>query len=165
MGGGCLGDRRYRASSSRSASTGLARMIESSIGIIGMARQLPDTTRTNNDPIFDWIHKHHPDGEGLFSGYDKRHVLAEGETVLDILTPAARMAIDDAGLETRQIDIVIGCISPNTYFVPADLFALTQQLKLPETTLTGPLANDFNNFNGGVVLSDPMLRPSPSRDH
>jgi len=56
--------------------------------------------------------------------------------VLDILTPAARMAIDDARLETRQIDIVIGCISPNTYFVPADLFTLTQQLKLPETTLT-----------------------------
>src|SRR5260370_9029614 len=99
MGGGCLGDRRYRASSSRSASTGLARMIESSIGIIGMARQLPDTIRTNNDPIFDWIHKHHPDGEGLFTRYDKRHVLAEGETVLDILTPAARIAIHHTRLE------------------------------------------------------------------
>jgi hypothetical protein len=57
-------------------------MIESSIGIIGMARRLPDNIRTNNDPIFDWIHKHHPDGEGLFTGYDKRHVLAEGDIVL-----------------------------------------------------------------------------------
>jgi len=139
-------------------------MIESSIGIIGMARRLPDNIRTNNDPIFDWIHKHHPDGEGLFTGYDKRHVLAKGETVLDILTPAARMAIDDADLETRQIDIVIGCISPNTYFVPADLFALTRQLKLPETTLTVPLANDFNNFNVGVVLADAMIRAGRARN-
>jgi 3-oxoacyl-[acyl-carrier-protein] synthase-3 len=139
-------------------------MIESSIGIIGMARRLPNNIRTNNDPIFDWIHKHHPDGEGLFTGYDKRHVLAAGETVLDILTPAARMAIDDADLETRQIDIVIGCISPNTYFVPADLFALTRELKLPETTLTVPLANDFNNFNVGVVLADAMIRAGRARN-
>src|SRR5258706_4453224 len=139
MGGGCLGDRRYRASSSRSASAGLASMIESSIGIIGMARHLPDTIRTNDDPIFDWIHKNHPDGEGLFTGYGKRHLLAQGETLLDILTPAARMAIDDAGLETRQIGIVIGCISPNTYFVPAGLFTLAPQLKMPQTTLTTPL--------------------------
>src|SRR5258707_5238929 len=139
MGGGRLGDRRYRASSSRSASTGLASMIESSIGIIGMARQLPDTIRTNDDPIFDWIHKNRPDGEGLFTGYDKRHVLAQGETVLDILTPAARMAIYDAGLETRQIDIVIGCISPNTYFVPAGPVLLTPQLELPRNTPTTSL--------------------------
>jgi 3-oxoacyl-[acyl-carrier-protein] synthase-3 len=139
-------------------------MIETSIGIIGMAKRLPDSIRTNDDPIFNWIHEHHPEGEGLFTGYDKRHVLAKGETVLDILTPAARMAIDDADLETREIDIVMGCISPNTYFVPADLFALTRQLKLPETTLTVPLANDFNNFNVGVVLADAMVRAGRARN-
>jgi 3-oxoacyl-[acyl-carrier-protein] synthase III len=139
-------------------------MTESSIGIIGMAKRLPDTIRANDDPIFDWIHEHHPEGEGLFTGYDKRRVLADGETVLDILTPAARVAIDDADLEARQIDIVIGCISPNTYFVPADLFALTRQLKLPETTLTIPLANDFNNFNVGVVLADAMIRAGRARN-
>src|SRR5258706_16347609 len=139
MGGRCPGDRRYHASSSWPARCGLERMIESSVGIIGMATKLPDAIRTNDDPIFDWIRKNHPDGVGLFTGYDKRHVLAEGETVLDILTPAARMAIDDAGLEARQIDIVIGCISPNTYFVPADLFTLAPQLKMPQTTLTTPL--------------------------
>src|SRR5260221_5658884 len=153
MGGGRLGARRYRAPSSRSASTGLAHMIESSIGIIGMARRLPDNIRTNNDPIFDWIHKHHPDGEGLFTGYDKRHVLAEGETVLDIVIPAARMANDDADLETRQIDIVIGCILPDTYFVPADLFALTRQLKLAGTTLTVALAKEFYKFYVAVDLA------------
>src|SRR5258705_7897542 len=125
-------------------------MIESSIGIIGMARRLPDNIRTNNDPIFDWIHKHHPDGEGLFTGYDKRHVLAEGETELDILTPAARMAIDDADLETRQIDIVIGCISPHTYFVPAARLTLPRQPKLAPTTLTVPLPNVFHNFTAGA---------------
>jgi 3-oxoacyl-[acyl-carrier-protein] synthase-3 len=142
----------------------MALMTDSSIGIIGMAKKLPDAIRSNDDPIFDWIHKNHPDGEGLFTGYNKRHVLSKGEAVLDILTPAALMAIDDAGLETSQIDIVIGAISPNTYFVPPDLFTLTHRLKLPETTLTIPLANDFNNFNVGVVLADAMIRAGRARN-
>jgi 3-oxoacyl-[acyl-carrier-protein] synthase III len=142
----------------------MANMTDSSIGIIGTATKLPDTIRKNDDPIFDWIHKNHPDGEGLFTGYDRRHVLAEGETVLDILEPAARKAIDDAGLDISQIDVVMGCVSPNTYFVPPDLFALTHRLKFPETTLTIPLANDFSNFNVGVVLADAMIRAGRARN-
>lgn len=139
-------------------------MTEDSIGILGMAHRVPAAIRTNDDPIFDWIRKNHPDGQNLFTGYDKRHVLAEGETVLDILAPAAREAMADAGLDIGQIDIVMGCISPNTYFVPPDLFALTRDLKAGERTLTIPLANDFNNFNVGVALADAMVRAGRARN-
>ena len=109
--------------------------------------------------------RHPSKGKDLFTGYGKRHVLAEGETVLDILLPAARMAIDDAGLEARQIDMVIGCVSPSTFILPSDLFALTQRLQLPETTLTIPLGNDFNNFNVGVALADALVRAGRSPQH
>jgi len=139
-------------------------MTESSIGIIGIASRLPDSIRTNDDPIFNWLREHHPEGSGLFTGYDRRHVLAEGQTVLDILAPAARLAIADADLDASQIDVVMGCISPNTYFVPPDLFALTRDLKLGERTLTIPLANDFNNFNVGVTLADAMIRAGRARN-
>ncbi|MGX9428816.1 MULTISPECIES: hypothetical protein [Bradyrhizobium] len=139
-------------------------MTENRIGIIGMAQNLPTDIRTNDDKIFDWLREHHPDGQGLFTGYDKRHVLAEGQTVLDILVPAARAAIADAGLDISQIDIVMGCLSPNTYFVPPDLFALTRDLKLSERTLTIPLANDFSNFNVGVALADAMIRAGRARN-
>jgi 3-oxoacyl-[acyl-carrier-protein] synthase III len=139
-------------------------MTESSIGIIGMAKNLPADIRTNDDPIFDWLRQHPPPGQDLFTGYEKRHVLAKGQTVLDILVPAAREAITDAGLESDQIDVVIGCISPNTYFVPPDLFALTRNLKLSERTLTIPLANDFSNFNVGVALADAMVRAGRARN-
>ena len=84
--------------------------------------------------------------------------------MLDILLPAARMAIDDAGLEARQIDMVIGCVSPSTFILPSDLFALTQRLQLPETTLTIPLGNDFNNFNVGVALADALVRAGRARN-
>lgn len=139
-------------------------MTESSIGIIGMAKNLPEKIRTNFDPIFKWLHDHPPKGQDLFTGYEKRRVLAEGQTVLDILEPAAREAIADAGLDISQIDVVMGCISPNTYFVPPDLFALTRNLKLSERTLTIPLANDFSNFNVGVALADAMIRAGRARN-
>ena len=139
-------------------------MVERAIGILGIASRLPDTIRDNADPIFDWIRAHPSKGEDLFTGYSKRHVLAEGETVLDILLPAARMAIDDAGLEARQIDVVMGCVSPSTFILPSELFALTQRLQLPETTLTIPLGNDFNNFNVGVALADALVRAGRARN-
>lgn len=139
-------------------------MTEASIGIIGMAHNLPAKIRTNDDPIFKWLHDHPPPGTDLFTGYKDRHVLVDGQTVLDILAPAARKAIADADLDPSQIDIVIGCISPNTYFVPPDLFALTRNLKLSERTLTIPLANDFSNFNVGVALADAMIRAGRARN-
>jgi 3-oxoacyl-[acyl-carrier-protein] synthase III len=139
-------------------------MTETSIGIIGMAYNVPDKIRTNKDPIFDWLHANPPPGSDLFVGYKERRVLADGQTVLDILLPAARQAIANAGLDDSQIDIVVGCISPNTYFVPPDLFALTRDLKLSERTLTIPLANDFSNFNVGVTLADAMIRAGRARN-
>lgn len=139
-------------------------MAESDVGIIGMAYNLPAKIRTNDDQIFDWLHKHPPPGQDLFTGYVNRHVLAEGQTVLEILEPAAREAIADAGVDTSQIEVVIGCISPNTYFVPPDLFALPRNLKLPDRTLTIPLANDFSNFNVGVTLADSMIRAGRARN-
>jgi len=139
-------------------------MSENAIGIIGMAKNLPAKIRTKDDPIFDWLRHNSPPGQDLFTGYVNRHVLAEGESVLDILMPAARDAIADAGLDVSQIDMVIGCISPNTYFVPPDLFLLARNLKLSDRTLTIPLANDFSNFNVGVVLADALIRTGRARN-
>jgi 3-oxoacyl-[acyl-carrier-protein] synthase III len=139
-------------------------MTENSIGIIGMAVNLPAKIRTNDDPIFKWLHDHPPPGGDLFTGYVERRVLADGQTVLDLLMPAAREAIAHAGLQTSQIDVVMGCISPNTYFVPPDLFTLSRNLKLSERTLTIPLANDFSNFNVGVALADAMIRAGRARN-
>jgi len=137
---------------------------ERDIGIIGMGMRLPDSIRRNDDPIFDYLRKHHPDGQNLFTGYDRRHVLAEGEGVLDILAPAARMAIDDAGLTPDQIDLVMGTVSPSTFLLPSDLFALHNLLKLPQTTATLPIVNDFNNFNAALTLADTMVRAGRARN-
>ena len=139
-------------------------MTGSAIGVIGMGHRVPDQVRKNDDPIFDWVKKNVPGWNELFTGYVERRILAPGETVLDILEPAARMAIDDAELTTADIDVVIGCVSPNTYVTPADLFALSGRLGLPDTTLTIPVDNEFSNFTTGLVLADALVRAGRARN-
>ena len=133
------------------------------VGIISMAYRVPDLVRTNDDPIFDWLKAHNPEGTKLFVGYDERRVLARDESALDILVPAAEEAMANAEVDPTEIDLIIGCVSPNTYLVPSDLFDLTLRLRLRDTTMTIPLGNDFSNFNGAVVLADAMLRSGRAR--
>jgi 3-oxoacyl-[acyl-carrier-protein] synthase III len=136
----------------------------SAIGILGLGDRVPDQIRRNDDPIFDWLKKNVPDWDKLFYGYVERRILAPGESVLDILEPAARIAVDDAGRELSEIDVVVGCSVPGTFVAPADLFALTGRLGLRETTLTIPLGNDFSNFTTGVVLADALVRAGRARN-
>lgn len=138
-------------------------MSDPAIGIIGTGHRLPDQIRPNDDPIFDWLKANVPGWNDLFYGYVERRILAPGESVLDILEPAARMAIDDAKLIPADIDVVIGCVTPNSYLAPADLFALSGRLALPETTLTIPLNNDFSNFTTGLVLAEALVRSGRAR--
>lgn len=134
------------------------------IGILGVGWQLPETVRGNDDPIFDWLRQNQPPGKDCFQGYKFRRVLKDDETVLDILAPAAIKALDDAGIEAGAIDHLIGSVSPSTYAVPTDLFALAARLGLRETALTIPIANDFSNFNVALVLADSLVRAGRARN-
>lgn len=139
-------------------------MNSAAVGVIGVGHKLPHQVRKNDDPIYDWLKKNVAGWDKLFFGYKERRILAPGETVLDILEPAAQMAIDDADLTTADIDAVIGCVTPGTYVVPADLFALTGRLGLADTTLTLPLNNDFSNFTTGLVIAEALVRAGRARN-
>lgn len=77
------------------------------VGYRGMGCYLPETVVTNHDleKIVDtsdeWIRRR--------TGIAERRVLAEGETILDMAVAAARRALEDAGVDARQIgDIRVG---------------------------------------------------------
>lgn len=133
-------------------------MRDATVGVIGLGHRVPEQIRRNNDPIFDWLKKNVKDWDELFYGYEERHILSPGETVLDILEPASRMAIADAELAASDIDVVIGCVTPGTYVVPSDLFDLTRRLGLSERTLTLSLNNDFSNFTTAIVMAEALVR-------
>lgn len=134
--------------------------------ILGLGYKVPDSLRDNNDAIFDYLReldvkKKNEDPNNWrpqFDGYDKRHVLKEVESLIDIMKPAAEDALKTANVEPEQIDVLLGCASLSQYIVPSELYDLHKRLKLPEKTLAVPLGNDFSNFNVALVLADALIR-------
>ena len=83
--------------------------------IVGTGRFLPERIMTNFDmeKIVDttdeWIRTR--------TGVERRHVVAEGQTTSDMCVEAAKIAIEDAGVNVAEIDLVItGTTSPDLVF-------------------------------------------------
>ncbi|MGB5331621.1 MAG: beta-ketoacyl-ACP synthase III [Woeseiaceae bacterium] len=83
--------------------------------IVGTGRYLPERIMTNFDleKIVDttdeWIRTR--------TGVERRHVVAEDQTTSDMCVEAAKVAIEDAGVDVSEIDLVItGTTSPDLIF-------------------------------------------------
>jgi len=83
--------------------------------IVGTGRYLPERIMTNFDleKIVDttdeWIRTR--------TGVERRHVVAEDQTTSDMCVEAAKVAIEDAGIDVSEIDLVItGTTSPDLIF-------------------------------------------------
>ena len=126
--------------------------------ILGTGYASPSTIRTNDDPIFDWLKKNNPAGMDLFSGYDKRHILAPDQTLIDIMKPAAELALKDAEVTVGQIDLALGEGSMGEYLTPNTLSELHHALGIREHAWPIPLANTYSQFNAAVMLADALIR-------
>jgi 3-oxoacyl-[acyl-carrier-protein] synthase-3 len=83
--------------------------------IIGFGSYLPKNIVTNDDlarkidTSDEWIRKR--------TGITQRHIAAEGELTSDIAEHAARAAIDNAGVSSDEIDlIVLATATPDNTF-------------------------------------------------
>lgn len=83
--------------------------------IVGTGRYLPEKILTNKDlekmveTSDEWIRER--------TGIAQRHVASEGETTLDLCEKAARNALDAAGLQPEDIEmIVVGTTTPDQVF-------------------------------------------------
>jgi 3-oxoacyl-[acyl-carrier-protein] synthase III len=130
--------------------------------IVGLGYELPEAIRTNNDPIFDWLKAHPPPGSDLFKGYDQRRVLA-GD-LASIMVPASRKALAQAGLEPTDVDLLLGWASIGPYQTPNELALVHKELGLPESAWVIPLANDFSNYNAGLLIVDGLIRAGQVRN-
>ena len=134
------------------------------IGLIGRGYALPKTIRTNDDPLFDWLKQNDPDYAKSFYGYDQRHVLAPGETILSFMRDAAQAALEMAQLAPGEIDLLLGYESVNDYAMPNGLAPLHQQLGLSAACWILPINNEYSNFNAGLVIADAMIRTGQVRN-
>jgi len=83
------------------------------VAIAGTGSYLPEKVMTNKDleSIVDtsdeWITSR--------TGIKSRHIAAEGENTSDLATEAAKNALENAGIEAADIDlIIVGTITPDT---------------------------------------------------
>lgn len=134
--------------------------------ITGTGYCLPEKLRYNNDPVFDWLRANVPKSQldQMFAGYSVRHVLEEGETLIDIMVPAAKQAMDDAGLGAEDIDILIGWGSIAAYYQPNVLLDVHHKLGLNKSVWSIPVCDDYSNFNSAVILADGLLRAGRARN-
>ena len=125
--------------------------------ILATGSCLPDTIRSNDDPIFDWLHQNPPPNANLFEGYDQRRVLAPGEQLVDRMVDAARSALQRAGLAAADVDLLIGYASVSTWEMPNDLTTVATKLELASTTPVIPINSEYSNFNHGLVVADALI--------
>jgi 3-oxoacyl-[acyl-carrier-protein] synthase III len=94
--------------------------------ILGTGSHLPARTMTNADleAIVDttatWIFER--------TGIEKRHLVSEGETCCDLAEAAARRALDAAGLQPSDIDLIVVATTTPDQFFPSTACLLQQRL-------------------------------------
>ena len=125
--------------------------------ITGTGWAVPKKIRLNNDPIFDNLKKKFP-AEALFKGYNTRHVLDDGEDLMTIMVPAAKMALQKAGIGPQDVDLLIGQGSISDYIQPNALSQLHKELNLPQRAWAIPVENDYSNFAAALLIADGLLK-------
>jgi 3-oxoacyl-[acyl-carrier-protein] synthase-3 len=123
--------------------------------IVGTGRYLPERIMTNFDleKIVDttdeWIRTR--------TGVERRHVVAEDETTSDMCVEAAKKAIEDAGVDVSEIDLVItGTTTPDLIF-PNVSTLIQHRLGIPSCPAFS-LEAACTGFIYALTLADKFIR-------
>jgi 3-oxoacyl-[acyl-carrier-protein] synthase III len=129
--------------------------------IIGTGRHLPDKIVTNDDlakhcdTTDEWVVQR--------TGIRQRHNVAPGEGTSDMAAPAAMKAIEAAGLEPKDIDLLFCCTTTPDQVVPATACRVQDKIGA-----TNAAAMDVNaacsGFIYGVSLADAMIKTDQAKN-
>ncbi|MBI2779446.1 MAG: ketoacyl-ACP synthase III [Gammaproteobacteria bacterium] len=129
--------------------------------IIGTGGYLPEKVLTNADiekmvdTTDQWIVER--------TGIRKRHIAAPGETTCDMSEVAARRAIEAAGIQTSDIDLIV--VATTT---PDRIFPSTACLLQRRLDIHGPAAFDLQaactGFRYAVDVADTVIRSGSARN-
>jgi len=120
--------------------------------IAGTGRYLPEKILTNFD-----LEK-----MGTRTGVERRHVVAEDQTTSDMCVEAAKSAIEDAGVDVSEIDLVItGTTSPDLIF-PNVSTLIQHRLGIPACTAFS-LEAACTGFIYALTMADKFIRLGESK--
>jgi len=123
--------------------------------ILGLGQYLPEKVVTNDDlaKLFDtsdeWIQQR----TGIL---ERRHV-EDGTGSADLAVPAARQAVEDAGLELEDIEFIIFATLNPDYFFPGSGCVLQEKLGLPGIGALD-VRNQCSGFIYGLSVADAFIK-------
>ena len=127
--------------------------------VAGTGRYLPDKIITNFDlegmvdTSDEWIRTR--------TGVERRHVASEDQAVSDLCMPAAKQAIAAAGVDVREIDlVVVGTTTPDTFF-PNVATLIQHRLGIPPCPALGMEAA-CTGFLYALSVADKFVRTGES---
>ncbi len=129
--------------------------------IIGTGSYLPERVMTNHDleKIVDtsdaWIRER--------SGIAQRHIAAEGESCGDMAVQAARRAIEAAGIDPAELDLlVLGTCTPDAIF-PSTATLIQQRLGMRPGSCAFDISAACSGFVYGLGIADRFIRTGGAR--
>ena len=130
------------------------------IGITGLGCHVPDRVLTNDElstlveTTDEWIVER--------TGIRERRIAADDEALTDIALPAARDALADAGVEPREIDLLVcATVTPDMMF-PTSSALLADELGMPDAAAYDLLAG-CTGFVYAIAQAYGMLASGVSR--
>lgn len=128
------------------------------IGLVGAGHALGAIVRDNDDPVFAYLRANPPPDGDLFNGLKLRRVLNLGQNVVSIGIEAARAALDNAGVDATQVDMLLGCASLGEFDAPSALGAVHAALGLTGACRIMALNTQYTEFLDGVKLAHELIR-------
>ena len=130
------------------------------IGIVGLGVNVPDKIVTNDDlaklvdTSDEWIVER--------TGIHERRFATQDEALTDIALPAARKALEDAGVEPSSIDLVLcATVTPDMMF-PTSSAIIADELGMPDAAAYDLLAG-CTGFVYAIAQAYAMLAAGLSR--
>jgi len=132
-------------------------MSDQQTAIIGLGYAVPAKIRGNRDPIFDWLHKHHPAGSDLFEGLHDRRVIEPPETLVDLMIEASNNALAQASISANQVDLLIGYVSVSEFNAPNGLLEIHHKMNLPDACRCIAVNTDYTNFLDAMKMANDLI--------
>lgn len=130
-------------------------MILPKTAIIGTGHYLPEKIMTNDD----WAKLVDTSDEWIYprTGIKERHFVKEGESTSDMVAEASKLAIEDAGLDKNEIDlIIVATITPDNAFPSTGNWV---QKKLGLNTIPSfDVSAACSGFLYAMIVADSMIR-------
>ena len=123
--------------------------------ILGLGQYLPERVVTNDDlaKMFDtsdeWIQQR--------TGIRERRFVEDGIGSADLAVPAAKQAVEAAGLELEDIEFIIFATLNPDYFFPGSGCVLQEKLGLPGIGALD-IRNQCSGFIYGLSVADAFIR-------